>query len=99
MGVMEESDENDCECSVGFGEEQNAVCENECHVVLEDARLIQDRYSNNEKFEVVTKLPLKHDAVLQEDENEIFEQLIIFVYKKEKEQLMSLPEIPKGKVK
>ena len=51
MGVAEESDENGCEGSVGFGEEENVVCENECHVVLEDACLNQDRYSNNDEGE------------------------------------------------
>ena len=30
------SDENGCEGSVGFGEEDSVVRENECHVVLED---------------------------------------------------------------
>ena len=59
----------------------------------------QDRYSNNDKCEVVTKLSLKHVTVLQGDENEIFEQVIIYVYKKEKEQLKSLHGIPKAKVK
>ena len=34
MGVTEESDENSCEGSVGFGEEGNVVCENECHAVF-----------------------------------------------------------------
>ena len=47
----------------------------------------------------MTKLALKHGTVLQGDENEIFEQLLIFVYKKEKEQLKSLRGIPKTKVK
>ena len=75
------------------------MCENECHVVLEDTCLNQDRYSNNDKCEVVTKLALKHGTVLQGDENEIFEQLIIFVHKKEKEQLKSLRGILKAKVK
>ena len=45
------------------------MCENECHVVLEDTCLDQDRYSNNDKCEVVPRLALKHDTVLQEDEN------------------------------
>ena len=85
MGVAKESDENVCEGFVGFGEEQNVVCENECHVVLEDTCLNQDGYSNNDKSEEVTKLALKHGTVLQGDENEIFEQFIIFVYEKEKE--------------
>ena len=91
-----ESVENGCEGSVKFGEEENVVCENECHVVLKDTCLNQDCYSNNDKSEVVTKLALKH---LQGDENEIFEQLIVFVYKKEKQQLKSLRGIPKAKVK
>ena len=47
----------------------------------------------------MTRLALKHGSVLQEDENEIFEQLIIFVRKKEKKQLKSLRAIPKAKVK
>ena len=99
MGVAEDSDKNGCEGSVGFGEEENVVCENECHVVLDDACLNQDRYHNNDKCEVVTKLALKHGTVLQGDENEIFEQLIIFVHKKEKEQLKVLRRIPKAKMK
>ena len=99
MGVVEESDKNGCEGSVGFGEEENVLCQNECHVVLEDTCLNQDGYSNNDRSEVVTKLALKHGRVLQGDKNEIFEQLIIFVYKKEKEQLKSLRGIPKAKVK
>ena len=96
MGMAKEFVENDCEGYVEFGEEENVVCENECHVVLEDTCLNQDCYSNNDKSEVVTKLALKH---LQGDENEIFEQLIVFVYKKEKQQLKSLRGIPKAKVK
>ena len=59
--------ENDCEGYVEFGEEENVVCENECHVVLEDTCLNQDCYSNNDKSDVMTKLVLKHDTVLQED--------------------------------
>ena len=31
MGVSEESDENGCEGSVGFSEEDNVVCENKFH--------------------------------------------------------------------
>ena len=62
MGVTEESEENGCQGSVGFGEEDNVVCENECHVVLEDICLNQDRYSNNE-FEVVTRLAMKHGSL------------------------------------
>ena len=67
MGVAKESVENGCEGCVEFGEEENVVCENECHVVLEDTCLNQDYYSNNDKSDVMTKLVLKHDAVLQED--------------------------------
>ena len=96
MGAAEESDKNGCEGSARFGEEENVVCENECHVVLDDTCLNQDRYSNNGKCKVVTKLALKHCTDLQEDENEIFEQVIIFVYKKEKVQLKSLRGIPTG---
>ena len=65
MSVAKESDENGCEGSVELGEEENVVCENECHVVLEDTCLNQDCYNNNDKSEVVTKLALKHDTVLQ----------------------------------
>ena len=99
VGVAKESDKNGCKDSVQFGEEENVVCESECHVVLEDPSLNQDCYGNNEKKEVVTKLALKHGIVLQGDENEIFEQLIIFLYKKEKEQSKSLRGILKVKVK
>ena len=70
-----------------------------CHVVLEGTCLNQDRYSNNDKCEVVTRLALKHGTVLQEDENKIFEQLIMFAHKKENEQLTPLCGIPKAKVK
>ena len=87
MGVTEDSDKNSCEGSVGVGVEENVVCENECHVVLEDTCLNQDRYSKNDKCEVVTKLALKHGTVFKGDENEIFEQLIIFVHKKDNVQL------------
>ena len=73
MGVNEESDKNGYANSVGFGEKNNVVCENECHVVLEDTCLNQDRYSNNDKCEVVTRLAFKDDTVLQGDENETFE--------------------------
>ena len=73
--------------------------ENECHIVSENTCLNQDWYSNNDKCEVVTKLALKHGTVLQGDENGIFEPFIIFVYKKEKEKLKSLPGILKRKVK
>ena len=36
MGVTEEPDGNGCDVSVGFGEEDYVVCENESHVVLEE---------------------------------------------------------------
>ena len=36
MGVTEVSEKNGCVGSVGFGEENNVVCENECHAVLEN---------------------------------------------------------------
>ena len=75
------------------------MCENECHIVLEVTCLNQDCHSNNDKSEVVTKMALKHDTVLQGDENKIFEQFNVFVYKKEKQQLKSLRGIPKAKVK
>ena len=84
MGVAEDSDKNGCEGSVGFGEEENVVCENECHVVLEDTCLNQDRYSNNDKCEVVTKLALKHGIVLQGDESEILEQLLYLYIRKKR---------------
>ena len=64
MGVAEESDENGCEGSIGFDEEENVLYKNDCHVVLEDTCLNQDWYSNNDKEEVVTKLVLKHGTVL-----------------------------------
>ena len=54
MKTAEKSGENDCEGPVGFGEEQNVVCKNECHVVLEHTCLNQEWYSNNDKGEVVT---------------------------------------------
>ena len=80
MGVTEDS--------FGFREDDmDFVCENVCYVMLEDTCLNQDRYSNNNESEVVTRLALKYGTVFQEDENEIIEQLIIFIYKKEKEQL------------
>ena len=44
MGVAEEFDENGCEGSAEFGEEENVVCKNECHVVLEETCLNQDCY-------------------------------------------------------
>ena len=59
--------------------ELNEIKEMLCHVVLEDTRLNQDRYSNNNECEVVTRLALKHGTVLQGDVIEIFEQLIKFV--------------------
>ena len=65
MGVSEKSDENGCEGSVEFGEEDNVECENEFHIVLKDTRLNQDRYSNNDECEVVTRLALKYGTVLQ----------------------------------
>ena len=71
MGVAKESVKNGCQDSAEFGEE-NVVCENECHDVLEDTCLNQDGYSNNDWSEVMPKFALKHDTVLQEDENEIF---------------------------
>ena len=49
MSVAKQSDENGCGGSVEFGEEENVVSENECHVVLEDTCLNQDCYSNNVK--------------------------------------------------
>ena len=66
------------------------MCENESHVLLENTCLNQDCYSNKGKSKVMTKLALKHDTVLQGDEKEIFEQLILFLYKREKQQLKSL---------
>ena len=99
MCVAKEADENGCEDSFEFDEEENVVCKNECHVVLKDTCLNQRSYRNNDKSELVNKLSLKHVTVLQGDENEIFEQLIIFLYKKEKEELKSLRDIPKAKVK
>ena len=99
MNVTEESDKNGCEGSAGFSEEDNAVCENEFHFVLEDTCVNQDQYINNVNFEVINKLALKNGTDLKEDENEIFEQLVMFLYTKEKEQLKSLQEIPKGMMK
>ena len=75
----DQSVKNGCEGSAEFSVEENVVCENECHVVLEDTCLNQDCYSNNDKSKVITKLALKHDTVLQGDENEIFEQLIVCI--------------------
>ena len=68
------------------------------HSLEEVTCLNQDRYSNNDECEVVTRLALQHGTVLQGDNNEIFEQLIIFVYKKQKEHLSSLRGIPKAKI-
>ena len=87
MSVAEESDEIGCDGSVGFGEEESVMCD---VTVLQDTCLNQEGYSNNDKCGVVTKLALKHATVLQGDENEIFEQHIVFVYKKEKKELKSL---------
>ena len=86
MGVTEESDKNGCDDSVGSGKGDNVVCEKQCHVVLEDTYLNQDQYSNNDEYEVVTRLALKHGTVLQGDENEIFEQLSLFACRREKQQ-------------
>ena len=66
MSLTEESDENSCEGSVGFGEEEYGLSENDCHVVL-DTCLNQSWYSNNDECEVVTRLALKHGAILQQD--------------------------------
>ena len=44
-------------------------------------------------------MALKHSTDLQKDENQIFEQLIMFAYKKEKKQLKSLRGFSKAKVK
>ena len=54
MSVAKVSVKNGCEGSLEFGEEENVVCENECHVVLEDTCLNQDCYSNNDKSKVMT---------------------------------------------
>ena len=82
MGVVKESVENGCEGSVELGEEENGVCKNECHVMLEDTCLNQDCYSNNGKSDVVTKLALKHDTVLQGDENNLNNSLYLYIRKK-----------------
>ena len=42
------------------------------YAVLKDTCLNQDRYSNNDECELVTRLVLKHGTVLQGDENKIF---------------------------
>ena len=99
MGAAKESKENESEASAGFDEERNAVCENVCHFVLEATYLNQDWYCNNDKVDVLTKLALKYGTFIQRNENEIFEQLSIFVYQKKKEQLKSLFEISKAKMK
>ena len=52
--------------------------------MLEDTYLNQDQYSNNDEYEVVTRLALKHGTVLQGDKNEIFEQLSLFTCRREK---------------
>ena len=49
FGVTEYSDEYGCKGPVRFGEEDNVVCENQCHVVLEHNCLNQHRYSNCNK--------------------------------------------------
>ena len=70
IGEAEESDENGYVDSVWFDEEENVACEIECHLVLEDTYLNPDRYSNNDEFELVTRLALKHGTVLQGEEND-----------------------------
>ena len=55
------------------------MCENECHFVLGDTCLNQDRYSNNDEYEVAPILALKYGAVFKGDENEIFEQHYICI--------------------
>ena len=82
MSVAKVSVKNGCEGSVEFGEEENVVCENECHVVLEDTCLNQDCYSNNDKSKVMTKLALKHDKILQGDENDLTNSLFLYTRKK-----------------
>ena len=83
MGMTKESNENGCEGFVGFGEEDIVVCENECHIVLEDTCLNQNRYGNNDECEVVTRLPLKHGTVLQGDENKYLNNsLYLYIGKK-----------------
>ena len=84
MGAAEESKENESEDSAGFDEERNVVCENVRHFVLEATYLNQDWYSNNDKVDVLTKLALKYGTFIQRNENEIFEQLSIFVYQKKR---------------
>ena len=50
--------------------------------MLEDTCLNQDCYSNNDKSDVVTKLALKHDTVLQGDENNLNNSLYLYIRKK-----------------
>ena len=47
----------------------------------------------------MTKLALKHGTVLEGDEYKTLDPLIIFLYKKKKEQLKALRGILKAKVK
>ena len=61
--------------------------------MLNDTCLNQDRYSNNDAREVVTRLALK----LGIDENEILKNSLYLYIKKE--QLKPLRGIPKAKVK
>ena len=35
--VCQVTDKNGCKSSIEFGEENNGVCKNECHLVLEDS--------------------------------------------------------------
>ena len=69
VDVSEAFEKNCCKGSVGFAKDDNVVCENQFHVVLELACKNQDFNSNNRKFVVVTKQVLKNDGVSQEDEN------------------------------
>ena len=57
MCVTEQPDKNGCEGSFGFDEEDVVVCEHE------DTYLNQDRHSDNDECEVVTRLILKHGTV------------------------------------
>ena len=52
--------------------------------MLEDTYLNQDWYSKSDKDDVLTKLALKYGTFIQRNENEIFEQLSIFVYQKKR---------------
>ena len=74
------------------------MCKNECDFVLGDNCLNKDQYINNDECERMTRPALKHGTVFEADENEILEQLIIFVYKTEKEQLKTLRGILKAKL-